>query len=120
MAFANSLRHGLGGRNHVAAAPTALYGIVLLFSAFAYLILQTVIVRVHGNESVLRRAVGKDLKGVLSPLLYIAAIPLAYVNTWFSELLYVLAALLWLIPDRRIERALAESNTTRADQDAKS
>ncbi len=102
---------GWMGSNHFAAAPTALYGIVLLCSAVAYLILQSVIVRVHGNESVLARAVGKDFKGKISPVLYIAAICLAFVDSWISECLYVMTAILWIIPDRRIERALVESSS---------
>jgi uncharacterized membrane protein len=94
------------GGNPFAAAPAALYGIVLLCSAIAYLILQTVIVRVHGNESVLARAVGSDLKGKLSVLFYVTGIALAFVHAWAAEALYVVVALIWLIPDRRVERAL--------------
>ncbi len=101
---------GWMGANHFAAAPTALYGIVLLCSAVAYLILQSVIVRVHGDESVLARAVGKDFKGKISLVLYISAICLAFVDSWISEGLYVMTAILWIIPDRRIERALVESS----------
>jgi uncharacterized membrane protein len=105
---------GWMGANHFAAAPTALYGVVMLLAAVAYLILQSVIVSVHGNESVLARAVGKDLKGKLSPILYIAAIGLAFVNAWIAGALYVFVALLWLVPDQRIERALVESSGARA------
>jgi uncharacterized membrane protein len=98
---------GWMGENHFAAAPTALYGVVLLLSAIAYLILQTCIVRVHGNESVLAKALGRDLKGKVSAVLYLAAIGLAFVIPWVSGALYVAVALIWLVPDRRIERALA-------------
>jgi uncharacterized membrane protein len=96
------------GENHVAALPTALYGVALLMPAIAYYLLQTAIVRVNGADSSLAQALGADLKGKISPLIYIAGIALAFVNPWFSIALYVLVALIWLIPDRRIERALAE------------
>ena len=100
---------GWMGENHFAPAPTSLYGMVLFMAAIAYWLLQRAILRVHGNESVLARAVGNDLKGRLSPLFYLAAIPLAFLSPWISEALYALVALIWLIPDRRIERALASS-----------
>ena len=96
------------GENHVAALPTALYGVALLMPAIAYYLLQTVIVRLNGADSSLAQALGADLKGKISPLIYIAGIALAFVNPWFSIALYVLVALIWLIPDRRIERAIAE------------
>ena len=96
------------GENHVAALPTALYGVALLMPAIAYFLLQTAIVRVNGADSSLAQALGADLKGKISPLIYIAGIALAFVNPWFSIALYVLVALIWLIPDRRIERAIAE------------
>ena len=102
---------GWMGENHFAAAPMALYGAVLLLSAIAYKILQTCIVRVHGNESVLAKAVGRDFKGKLSPVLYAAAIGLAFVSPWLAGALYVAVALMWLVPDRRIERALAGADT---------
>jgi uncharacterized membrane protein len=95
------------GENHVAAAPVALYGVVLLMSAVAYVTLQHVIMRSQGEGSILRAAVGRDWKGKLSPVLYLAAIPLAFVSPWLSVGLYVLVALIWLVPDRRIERTLA-------------
>ena len=96
------------GENHVAALPTALYGVALLMPAIAYYLLQTAIVRVNGADSSLAQALGADLKGKISPVIYIAGIALAFVNPWFSIALYVLVALIWLIPDRRIERAIAE------------
>jgi len=98
------------GTNHFAAAPAALYGFVLFMSGFAYWILQSCIRRVHGNESVIARAVGEDWKGKLSLVLYLVALPLAYVSSWIAEGLYVLVALMWLVPDRRIERAMAEAD----------
>jgi uncharacterized membrane protein len=99
------------GENQVAALPTALYGVALLMPAIAYYLLQTAIVRVNGADSDLAQALGADLKGKISPLIYIAGIALAFVNPWFSIALYVLVALIWLIPDRRIERAIAERGT---------
>ena len=96
------------GENHFAAAPTALYGLVLLFAAMAYRILQRAIIVRQGRGSLLAAAVGRDVKGKLSPALYIIAIVAATVMPWIAWALYVSVALFWLIPDRRIERALAE------------
>ena len=97
------------GENHFASAPTAAYGVVLLMAAIAYWILQRAILRAEGRDSLLARAVGVDLKGKLSPLAYIAAIPLAFVRPAISDALFVFIALVWLIPDRRIERAIDAS-----------
>jgi uncharacterized membrane protein len=94
------------GENHLAVIPTAIYGFVLLMAAIAYYVLQRTIIAKEGGESLLARAVGRDWKGKLSPLLYLAAIPLAFVSPWIASGLYVFAALLWLIPDPRIERKL--------------
>ncbi len=94
---------GWMGENHFAPLPTAVYGVVMLLAAIAYYILQSLIVAQHGANSKLRAAIGKDIKGKISPLLYLAAIPLAFVNQWISDAIYVLVALIWLIPDRRIE-----------------
>jgi uncharacterized membrane protein len=94
------------GENPQAAAPTATYGIVLLGAACAYIVLQRELVRLDGGRSKLAAAVGRDLKGKVSLLGYVAAIPLAFVNPALSHSLYVFVALLWLIPDRRIERGL--------------
>ena len=94
---------GWMGENHFAALPTAVYGGVLLLAAIAYYILQTAIIRHQGPSSKLRAAVGKDVKGKISPVLYALAIPLAFVNQWISDALYVIVALMWLVPDRRIE-----------------
>ncbi len=99
---------GWMGENHFAAAPTALYGCVLLMAGMAYKLLQCAIIHRHGNHSLLALAIGKDFKGNLSLLLYVIAIPCAFVSTWISGALFVSVALLWLIPDRRIERALAK------------
>jgi TMEM175 potassium channel family protein len=94
------------GENQLAAIPTAIYGFVLLMAAIAYYLLQRTIIAKEGRESLLARAVGKDWKGKLSPLLYLAAIPLAFVSAWIASALYAFGALLWLIPDPRIERKL--------------
>lgn len=96
------------GENHVAALPTAFYGFVLLMAAIAYYLLERRIIAHQGRESLLAAAVGRDWKGKLSPLCYLSAIPLAFVSPWLSVGLYVFVALLWLIPDRRIERVLKE------------
>ena len=98
---------GWMGENSFAPAPTALYGLVLLMAAIAYWILQQTIIAHEGRASVLAAAIGGDLKGKISPLLYVIAIPAAFVQHWISGGLYVAVALMWLIPDRRIERVLA-------------
>jgi uncharacterized membrane protein len=100
---------GWMGANHFAAAPSAVYGGVLLMAAVAYWILQQLIIASQGHGSLLKRAIGRDWKGKVSPLIYLIAIPLAFWSPWISQGLYVLVALVWLVPDRRIERAL--SNT---------
>ena len=89
---------------HFAHAPTALYGVSLLMPAIAYYVLQLAIIRHQGPQSALKRAIGRDLKGKISPVMYLAAIALAFVLPWMSYALYVAVALMWLIPDRRIER----------------
>ena len=96
------------GENHFAPLPTALYGGVLLMAAVAYWILQRAIVAGEGEQSLLAAAVGRDLKGNLSPVLYMIAIAAAFFRPWIAGSLYVLVALMWLVPDRRIERALAQ------------
>ena len=95
------------GENHLASAPTALYGVVLLMAAIAYWILQRQILRSEGPWSLLAAALGPDLKGKISPLLYLLAIAAAFLHPGVSILLYLSGALMWLVPDRRIERALA-------------
>ena len=94
------------GENHLAPAPTAAYGIVLLMAVIAYYVLQCAIIARQGPNSMLASALGRDWKGRLSPAIYLAAIPVAFVSPWIASGLYTFAALLWLIPDRRIERAL--------------
>ena len=94
------------GESHGAPWPTALYGIVLLLSSIAYIALQHAIIRHHGPDSTLASAVGRDLKGKLSTVGYASAIAFAFAATWISEVIYVAVALVWLIPDRRIEAVL--------------
>ncbi|MBB5203147.1 putative membrane protein [Inhella inkyongensis] len=94
------------GENHFAALPTALYGAVLLAAALSYFLLVTVIKHQQGPGSVLAQAVGKDWKGKVSPLIYAASIPLSFVSPALAMTGYVAVALLWLVPDRRIERQL--------------
>src|SRR5438270_11751218 len=91
------------GENHVAPTPTALYGFVLLMAAIAYYILQCAIIRKEGKHATLAAAIGSDWKGKLSPVLYLASIPLAFVKPWVSNALFVFVALIWLVPDPRIE-----------------
>ena len=98
---------GWMGENHFGAVPAALYGVILLMAAIAYWILQELIIAAQGPDSLLKRAIGRDWKGKLSPVLYILAILLAFWSKWISLALYVLAALIWLVPDRRIEHVLA-------------
>ncbi len=98
---------GWMGENEFAPLPVAMYGLVLILAAIAYTILQSRIIRAQGAGSRLRAAVGNDRKGKLSIVLYAAAIPAAFLSTWIAGGLYVLVALIWLVPDRRIESRLA-------------
>jgi uncharacterized membrane protein len=94
------------GESHFAATPTALYGIVLLLAALSYWLLQRAIMNQHSNDSSFVLAMGRDLKGKLSPLLYLLAVLTAYVSPWISGFFFVLVALIWFLPDKRIEHAL--------------
>jgi uncharacterized membrane protein len=94
------------GEHHDAPIPTAMYGAVCLLSAIAYTILQTTIIRSHGPDSALARVIGGDAKGRISMFCYAMGIGMAFVEPWISDGLYVLVALIWLVPDRRVERAL--------------
>jgi uncharacterized membrane protein len=87
--------------------PTAVYGLVLLAAAIAFYVLQTILLRLDGDQSVLRSAIGSNLKGKVSPLLYCLGIGLSFVNRWAGVAVYVVVALMWLVPDRRVERTLA-------------
>ena len=100
---------GWMGENHFTAIPTALYGVVLLMAAIAFYLLELAIIRNQGSDSLLRKAVGRDWKGKLSPVLYVVAIVATLWSPWVSEAIYVSVALIWLIPDRRIERVFSGS-----------
>lgn len=94
------------GENHFTAVPVALYGAILFFCAIAYFILSRVLIAHHGENSALAIAVGRDFKGKISVGFYAAAVLLAFINSWAACALYILVALMWLIPDRRIEKTL--------------
>ncbi|MGG1553936.1 TMEM175 family protein [Paenibacillus ferrarius] len=98
------------GESHFAPTPTALYGIVLLMAAVAYMFLQRAIIGQHPADSVIVSAMGKDLKGKLSPILYLLAIIMAYIAPWVSCFFFVLVAVVWFVPDKRIEQALSMHN----------
>ena len=100
---------GWMGENHFALAPSTLYGLVLLMAAIAYVILQQAIIASQGPGSVLKKAIGKDWKGKVSPLLYVAGIVTSIFSSWAAQAIYVFVALLWLVPDRRIEHALRQN-----------
>lgn len=100
---------GWMGENHFSALPLALYGFVLLMCAFGWWLLQSCLLRTHGRNSALAVAVGRDIKGRISPVLYLIGIISAFFNEYLSEAMYVLVALMWLIPDRRFEHAIHES-----------
>ncbi len=97
---------GWVNENHFAALPVALYGVVLLMAGVAYYILERALISHHGKDSPLARAMGLDFKGIASVVIYAAAIALTLVNPWISVGLYVLVAIMWFIPDPRIERAV--------------
>jgi uncharacterized membrane protein len=98
---------GWMGENHFTAVPTALYGMVLLMAAIAYYMLQLAIIRAQGPNSILKKALGGDWKGKMSPILYVAAIVSTLWSPWIAEGIFVTVALIWLIPDRRIENVLS-------------
>ena len=99
------------GKNHFALPPTALYGFVLLMAGIAYFILQHAIIASQGPDSVLRKAIGSDWKGKLSPLLYVAGIFCSLFSSRTAQAIYVFVAVLWLVPDRRIEHALRQTQS---------
>jgi uncharacterized membrane protein len=99
---------GWMGQNLLAPVPTAIYGAALLMPAIAYFLLQRAIIHQQGQQSVLARALGRDIKGLISPVLYIAGIVLAFVDPRISLALYVLVAILWLVPDRRIANLIGQ------------
>ncbi|MBU3821558.1 DUF1211 domain-containing protein [Flavobacteriaceae bacterium XHP0103] len=97
---------GWMGENHFTAASAFLYGIILLGAAIAYFILQFLIIKSHGKDSILAKALGRDIKGKVSPVLYVLGIITSFINVGISGAIYILVAIIWLIPDRRIEKAL--------------
>jgi uncharacterized membrane protein len=99
---------GWMGENHFTVASVFLYGIILLAAAIAYFILQNLIIKSHGDDSILKKALGKDLKGKVSPVLYLLGIMSSFISVWISGALFILVAIIWLIPDGRIEKALKE------------
>jgi uncharacterized membrane protein len=101
---------GWMGENHFAKVPAAAYGIVLFAAAIAFFALQQAIIRTQGPDSVIRAAVGRDMKGKASPVLYALAIGLSFVNRWLPLALYIVVALMWLVPDRRLARTVALSS----------
>ncbi len=103
---------GWMGENHFATVPTAAYGVVLLLAALAYYLLKTAIIAEHGPDSTLGVALGRDVKGKISPAIYTAAIPLAFLNRWIAVALYVLVALMWIVPDRRVESHIRRAQGT--------
>ena len=99
---------GWMGENHFAALPVALYGAVLLMAGVAYFVLARALAAHHGKDSKLAMALGKDTKGKASLAIYAAAVPLSFVNPWIAFSMYIVVAILWFIPDRRIERVISE------------
>ncbi|HEV7525727.1 MAG TPA: TMEM175 family protein [Acidimicrobiia bacterium] len=97
---------GWMGENHFDALPTAAYGCVLLMAGVAYYVLKTVIIAAQGADSTLAATLGRDLKGKISPVIYAAAVPLAFVNRWIAVALYVVVSVMWFVPDRRIESTI--------------
>lgn len=106
---------GWMGENHFTAVPTAFYGVVLLMAGVAYYLLQAAIIRRQGPGSLLKEAIGRDWKGRLSPVLYIVAICATLRSSWIAQAVFVVAALIWFIPDPRIERHLAGSVGRRSE-----
>jgi len=102
---------GWMGENHFATLPAAAYGVVLLMAGIAYWILQQRIIASQGKDSLLKAAIGNDWKGKLSPILYVAGIILAFLSPWISVAIYVFVALIWVVPDKRIERVLVGKKT---------
>ncbi|HEV8138972.1 MAG TPA: TMEM175 family protein [Pyrinomonadaceae bacterium] len=97
------------GENHFASVPVAVYGVVMVFAAIAYFILTRTLLRIHAPDSTLAIALGRDFKGKISIVIYLAAISLTFVSSWLAAALYVLVEIIWLVPDRRIEKRIAAS-----------
>jgi TMEM175 potassium channel family protein len=107
---------GWMGQNHFATSPSLAYGVVLLMAACAYYILQQRIIASQGANSLLKRAIGNDWKGKLSPVMYTAGIVVTFRAPWLAQIFYVVVALIWLVPDRRIEHALAQVERSHENQ----
>jgi uncharacterized membrane protein len=107
------------GENHFAPAPTALYGGVLMMAAIAYWILARRLIAAEGPDSLLARAIGSDFKGKISVVIYVVAIPLAFVRQWLAQVLYLAVAMMWIVPDRRIERTLGSPEADQSHRDSK-
>jgi len=103
---------GWMGENHFSETPMALYGVVLLMAAMASTILKKLVLSEHGTDSLLSKALEKGVKEKLSLFLYVLAIPLAFVNPWISAAIFIIVALIWIVPDKRIENALTKSSRT--------
>jgi len=103
---------GWMGENHFSETPMALYGVVLLMAAMASTILKKLVLSEHGTDSLLSKALEKDVKEKLSTILYVLAIPLAFVNPWISAAIFIIVALIWIVPDKRIENALKKGSRT--------
>ncbi len=99
---------GWMGENHFAALPVSLYGAVMLFSGVAYFILAQTLLALHGKDSTLATALGRDFKGKISIVIYVAAIAISFLNSWIACAMYVAVAIMWLVPDRRIEKTLVQ------------
>jgi uncharacterized membrane protein len=104
---------GWMGENNFTQLPVAVYGIVLFMNALAYYILSQSLIKLHGRNSTLATAIGKDAKGILSAILYLLAIVIAFFNAWISLSIYTLVAIIWFIPDQRIERKISNDETDR-------
>ena len=99
---------GWMGENHFTTLPTALFGVILLMAGVAYYILSQCLIKFHGKDSTLAKAVGNDVKGITSVIVYAIGIALSFFNAWISLALYTLVAIMWLVPDKRIEKKLEE------------
>lgn len=94
------------GENHFTTWPVALYGVILMMGGIAYYILAHTLIQLHGKNSTLAKALGRDYKGILSVVIYIVAFPLAFINSWISLTMYAMVVAMWLIPDKRIEKTV--------------
>lgn len=96
------------GENHLESGPIAFYGVILLMASIAYFILQTIIIKHHKDDFILRKAIGKDFKGKLSTALYIVGLAMSFINSWVAIACYLIVAIIWIVPDKRIEQNINE------------